>query len=224
MLNEGPPVEPRPAASVLLLKGARAWQVLMIRRPEGAEFAPGAYVFPGGSVHPEDEQFADRIRAAAVRELFEEVGVLLARRGRRFAAAADASRLRGALSRGTLWPDALAECGLSPAHDRLAALARWITPEPLRRRFDTWFFVARMPPGQTVEPQPGEVVDWTWIEPVSALADGEVTLVYATRRILESVASEREPGALIRRLRRRKRLLAVRPRLVNTPSGWEVVH
>src|SRR2546427_12486439 len=81
MLNDGPPVEPRPASSVLLVDHrARPWTVLMMRRPGGADFAPGAYVFPGGSRHAEDDGFEDPNRASAVRELFEEVGILLARR------------------------------------------------------------------------------------------------------------------------------------------------
>src|SRR5947199_112413 len=83
-------IGPRPAATVVLARpsplggagtvgpsrGPRPWQALLMRRPGGAEFAPGAYVFPGGSVHREDQAFPDEVRAAAVRELFEEVGVL----------------------------------------------------------------------------------------------------------------------------------------------------
>src|SRR5205807_1944269 len=107
LLNEGPPVEPRPAATVVLTRGRSPWEVLLMRRPGGAEFAPGAYVFPGGSVHTEDRAFADPYRAAAVRELFEEVGVLLARRGRRFARDPDCGRLRGLLAGGCGWKAAL---------------------------------------------------------------------------------------------------------------------
>ena len=105
MLNEGTPVTPRPASSVLLVRSERPWRVLMMRRPGGAEFAPGAYVFPGGSVHEEDRSFSNPDRSAAVRELVEEVGVLLARRADgRFARREDAladivSRTQSALSR-----------------------------------------------------------------------------------------------------------------------------
>src|SRR4051812_47948556 len=72
-INDGPPVTPRPSATVLLLRGSQPWELLLMRRPGGADFAPGAYVFPGGSVHGEDAKWPDEIRAAAVRELFEEV-------------------------------------------------------------------------------------------------------------------------------------------------------
>jgi 8-oxo-dGTP pyrophosphatase MutT (NUDIX family) len=205
MLNAGPPLQPRPASSVLVIDHrARPWTVLMMRRPDGAEFAPGAYVFPGGSRHPEDDRFADADRATAVRELFEEVGVLLARRhDGSFARDRECDRLRAALSQGTSFPDALAACQLTPAFDRLTLLSRWITPEPLRRRFDTRFYLARHPAGQTVHLQAGEVDDLIWISPARALAPGGPELVHATRRILESVAGEANPARLVARLRRR---------------------
>ena len=62
----------------------------MVQRPGGADFAPGAYVFPGGTVHQDDRSFPDELRAAAVRELFEEAGILLATDARE----ADAERVR----------------------------------------------------------------------------------------------------------------------------------
>jgi recombination protein RecT len=178
----------------------------MMRRPGGADFAPGAYVFPGGSQHSEDDGSGDRDRATAVRELFEEVGVLLARRhDGGFARDRECERLRAALSGGASFTDALAACELAPAFDRLTFLSRWITPEPLRRRFDTRFYLARRPAGQTVCPQPGEVEDLIWISPGGALAGDGPTMVHATRRILESVAGEPDPARLIAPLRRRRR-------------------
>src|SRR5258708_8922711 len=76
-INEGDPVEPRPSATVLLIRGDDPWELLMVQRPGGADFAPGAWVFPGGTVHGDDAMWEDEIRAAAVRELFEEAGILL---------------------------------------------------------------------------------------------------------------------------------------------------
>jgi 8-oxo-dGTP pyrophosphatase MutT (NUDIX family) len=214
-------VTPRPAATVLLVDASvTPWRLLMMRRPGGADFAPGAYVFPGGSVHPEDAAFGDVDRAAGVRELFEEMGLLLARRrDRRFARDRECERLRERLAAGESWTAALGSLELTLALDRLAFLARWITPEVVSRRFDTRFYVARRPPGQTVHAQPGEVVDWLWTSPAEALAPGGPNLVHATRRILESVADEADAARLIARLRRRPETPPVTPRVLRRPDG-----
>ena len=225
ILNDGPPVEPRPSASVIVVRGRAPWELLMMRRPGGSEFAPGAYVFPGGSVHPEDGGLEDGLRAAAARELFEELGVLLARstRSGRFARHADCHRLRAALEAGTPWTAALASLGLTLALDRLAYLTRWITPKPVRRRFDTSFYVCRLPAGQVEHPDPREVADWLWVTPDGALS--ELELVFATRRILETLAGEPDGPALIRKLRRRRPGPVVMPRIVPVEStgGFEPV-
>jgi len=215
-------VDPRPSATVILIRAGEPWRLLMMRRPGGAEFAPSAYVFPGGSVHDEDRGFPDATRSAALRELFEEVGVLLARRpGGRFARDAECRRLRAALAAGSAWPRALEQCRLAPAFDRLVFYTRWVTPEPMRRRFDTHFYLARRPPGQTVHPQAGEVEDWMWIEPLAALSEGGPAVVHATRRILEALASEPDAGRLVSRMRRRRgtEAGAIMPRVVRLDDG-----
>ena len=222
-INDGPPVAPRPSATVLLVRGTKPWELLLMRRPGGADFAPGAYVFPGGSVHAEDAQWPDEIRAAAVRELFEEVGILLARRSGRVARDADCRAVRSLLLQGSTFTDALRGRGLEPATDRLVAFSRWVTPARLSRRFDTRFFFARVPAGQTITPQEGEVTDWLWIEPERALTDPSLTLVYATRAVLESVAVGASSSALMKKARRLREVPVVEPRLVQTESGWEVV-
>ena len=222
-INEGEPVTPRPSATVLLVRGREPWELLLMRRPGGADFAPGAYVFPGGTVHEDDHAFADEIRAAAVRELFEEVGILLARQGRSFARDADAARLRSLLSEGASFAEAMRRLELTPAFDRLVMFARWVTPALLRRRFDARFFLARMPAGRTVHAQEGEVVDWLWTAPGDALRNPGLTLVYATRAVLESVADAADSNQLFARARRLKEVPTVEPRMVQTASGWEVV-
>lgn len=195
-----------------------------MQRPGGAEFAPNAFVYPGGSVHAEDSAYEDVHRAAAVRELFEEVGILLARRHRGgFARAAECEALRAELGDGGSFLAALERLGLRPAFDRLAPLARWVTPEALRRRFDTRFYVARLPAGQDVHPQEGEVVGWRWVVPAHALTDPSLVMVHATRRILESVAGEDDFSRLVRKLRRRVPPEPVRPRVVQTGGRFEIV-
>ena len=174
-----PPAVPRDAATVILVRpgaGAGGVEVFLLRRTEALEFAPGACVFPGGSVDERDADPAiagtgwagpapgdfgrllgispDRARAlvcAAVRETFEESGVLLAGPspaelvGDSVVPVEDRQRLLdGSLSLGEL----LSRYGLTLRADLLTPWARWITPEISPRRFDTWFFAAALPPGQ----------------------------------------------------------------------------
>jgi 8-oxo-dGTP pyrophosphatase MutT (NUDIX family) len=208
---------------VLLLRGRRPWDLLLVHRPGGADFAPGAYVFPGGTVHESDRTWDDEIRAAAIRELFEEAGILLARRGRRFARDGDGTKLRALVEGGAPFEQAMRQLDLEPAFDRLVMFARWVTPAQMRRRFDARFFLARLPAGQSVRPQEGEVTDWLWISPERALESPEITLVYATRTVLESVATGEDASALVARARRLREIPIVEPSIVKTDRGWEIV-
>ena len=191
----------------------------MVRRPGGADFAPGAYVFPGGTVHEDDRAFEDELRAAAVRELFEEAGILLAPGARD----AECAEVRNRVEHGRSFGAALVEVGLEPAFDSLVMFARWVTPAQLRRRFDARFYLARMPEGQTVRPQAGEVTDWVWVAPSRALSSPEITLVYATRMVLESVADAPDAATLFARARALREIPIVEPRIVQTANGWEIV-
>ncbi|HET7467673.1 MAG TPA: NUDIX hydrolase [Candidatus Dormibacteraeota bacterium] len=221
-INTGEPVVPRPSATVVLIRGSRPWELLLVRRPGGADFAPGAYVFPGGTVHAGDRGAADEIKAAGLRELFEEAGILLARRGRAQAKESDCVLVRARIAQGDTFTAALAACGLTPAFDRLVPLARWVTPAVLSRRYDARFYLARMPAGQSVLPQEGEVVDWLWTTPARALEDPAITLVYATRSVLETVATGESASAIFARARNQREVPVVEPRMVETESGWVV--
>ena len=189
----------------------------MVHRPGGADFAPGAYVFPGGAVHEQDRAWPDEIAGAAIRETFEETGILLAQD----ATARDPERVRELVRNGETFASALQHAGITPDFDSLVVFARWVTPALLRRRFDTRFYVARTPSGQDVHPQEGEVTDWLWISPRRALDTDELTLVYATRTILESVADHRDPVAWAKSLRD---IATVEPRLVQGEAGWTIEH
>jgi 8-oxo-dGTP pyrophosphatase MutT (NUDIX family) len=222
--STGSPVTPRPSATVVLMRGEQPWELLLMRRPRGADFAPGAYVFPGGTVHHEDSKAGDEIRMAAVRELFEEVGVLLARTTAGSAIAADCDRVRDLVAAGATFHGALASAGLAPAFDELALFARWVTPSAMSRRYDARFFLARSPAGQAIHAQEGEVTDWLWITPEQALVDDRVTLVYATRAVLESVATGESATDTISRARALTEVPIVEPRMVQTESGWTIEH
>jgi 8-oxo-dGTP pyrophosphatase MutT (NUDIX family) len=221
-INTGEPVKPRPSATVLLIRGVRPFELLLVRRPGGADFAPGAYVFPGGTVHADDRGADDEMRAAAIRELFEEAGILLARHGRSLARAGDCDAMRARLERKETFAAALAGCGLEPAFERLVLMARWVTPAILSRRYDARFYLARMPTNQNVVPQEGEVTGWLWATPERALRDPDITLVYATRSVLETIATGESAKELFARARSQREVPIVEPRMVETESGWVV--
>jgi 8-oxo-dGTP pyrophosphatase MutT (NUDIX family) len=206
------------------MRGKKPWELLLMRRPREADFAAGAYVFPGGVAHSEDSQWGDEIAAAAVRELFEEVGILLALGGGRFARDRDSDQIRALIAGGKSFAEALRSIGLRPALDRLVLLTRWVTPALLSRRYDARFYLARLPAGQTVRPEPGEVTDWLWVTPDRALRDPAITLVYATKKVLESVNADEDAASLITRTRRLKNVPVVEPRMTRTESGWEISH
>ena len=194
------PAATRPAATVLLLRDGAAGgaEVLMTRRSATASFAPGAYVFPGGGIDAADSA-GHRIAArrpgqsdlhltqaiAAIRESFEELGVLLARHADgRPADAADIA----ALSRDAPF---VAQCearGLTLAADRVYVLAHWITDRDLPRRFDVPFLVARMPPDQAPVADESEQFEPVWVRPAEALARhqaGSFFMIFPTIRTLE---------------------------------------
>ncbi|MEU6232375.1 NUDIX hydrolase [Kitasatospora sp. NPDC047058] len=188
-----PPV-PRPAATVVLLRDtADGPEAYLLRRRTSMAFAGGMYAYPGGGVDRRDaeaelgwagpgpEEWAARLGVdprtaqavvcAAVRETFEEAGVLLAGpAGGGTAEPRDWSAERAALeARELSFADFLREHGLLLRSDLLAGWARWVTPEFEERRYDTWFFVAALPPGQRAALEVGEADRVTWLTPAEAV-------------------------------------------------------
>ncbi len=196
------PAVARPAATVLLLRDLGApgggVEVLMTRRSASASFAPGAYVFPGGAIDAADAT-AHAIAArrasqgdlhltqaiAAIRESFEELGVLLARHADgRPADDADIA----ALKRDAPFAAQCQARGLTLAADEVYLLAHWITDRDLPRRFDVPFLVARMPPGQAPVADGSEQFEPVWVQPADALARhqaGTFFMIFPTIRTLE---------------------------------------
>ncbi len=174
-------------------------QAYLLRRRATMAFAGGMYAYPGGGVDPRDsagagtalrwagpgpEEWAERLGCspetaqavvcAAVRETFEEAGVLLAGADER-SVVADVSgpewrEARAALEGHRLsFAEFLTERGLVLRSDLLGAWSRWITPEFEERRYDTWFFVAVLPEGQRTAEVPGEADRVEWLEPSEAV-------------------------------------------------------
>ncbi|WP_431098303.1 MBL fold metallo-hydrolase [Polaromonas aquatica] len=209
-----PPRDPaplRPAATVLLLRDTpQGIEVLMTRRSMTASFAPGAYVFPGGGIDPADAQaHAQSTRRAtqsdlhltqaiaAIRESFEELGVLLARH-------ADGSHATtadiAALDRKAPFAAQCKERGLTLAGDEVFVLAHWITDRDLPRRFDVPFLVARMPEGQNPVADEAEQFEPVWVRPADALARhlaGGFFIIFPTIRTLEKLQHYRDVGSVL---------------------------
>lgn len=184
---------PRPAATVLLLRdGAQGMEVFMVVRHDAIAFAGGALVFPGGRVDDADHEFAgaNPCHVAAIRETFEECGVLLARPlGSADLVPADRALAIEATWRAPLcaaeadFANILAAEKLSLATDVLVPYAHWITPRSQRKRFDTHFFLAPAPADQLAAHDGSEAVDSLWITPAAALsgqARGEYKMVFPT--------------------------------------------
>jgi 8-oxo-dGTP pyrophosphatase MutT (NUDIX family) len=204
---------PRPAATVVLLRPAAdptrgALEVLLTQRPATMAFGPGLHVFPGGALDAGDSdprivarsRLGDPHRIAALRELFEEAGVLIADRADGLPAGSDSDlaaelpALRAGLVAGSLDLAAILErFELTLATDRLVYIARWQTPPAYPRRFDTWFFAVELPAGAILDLDPYEVAGHAWMTPRSALAElaaGEIELwppTFTTLRLLEHV-------------------------------------
>ncbi len=237
---------PRDAATVMVLRPADAGvEVLMLRRTAAMKFAPGAYVFPGGSVDPADfsaeagwhgpdpaefaallgapAELARALVCAAVRETFEESGVLLAS-SPADGPLADPSGASWEADRVALASGALSLASLLAKHalvlraDLLVPWARWITPEGESRRFDARFFVAALPAGQQASGHEAESDHVTWLRPADALdaaRAGEISLLPPTAATLNDFAVAVAAGhGLADILGQRRTITPVRPRLV----------
>ncbi|MFC7264252.1 MULTISPECIES: NUDIX hydrolase [Streptomyces] len=205
------PVTPKRAATVMLLKDTQSTPVVhMLRRRASMAFAAGAYAYPGGGVDPRDDEHhirwagptrawwanrlgvdetsAQAIVCAAVRETYEEAGVLLAgptpdtvvgdTTGEEWEA--DRAAL---VARELSFAEFLDRRGLVLRSDLLGAWTRWITPEFESRRYDTWFFVAALPEGQRTRNASTEADRTVWIRPADAAASydkGELLMMPPT--------------------------------------------
>ena len=205
------PAPTRLAATVLLLRdSAEGLEVLMTRRSPTASFAPGAYVFPGGGVDAADaaahgqstrrsaQSDAHLTQAiAAIRESFEELGVLLARHADgRHANTADIA----ALDRQAPFAAQCLDRQLRLAGDEVFVLAHWTTDRDLPRRFEVPFLVARMPEGQTPVADETEQFEPVWVRPDEALARhsaGRFFMIFPTLRTLERLEHYADVDAVL---------------------------
>lgn len=164
-----PPAIPRPSATVILLRDNNdQLEVFLLRRHTAMDFAGGMHVFPGGTVDPSDES----VEMTAIRETFEESGVLFAAGSPPDQALLEQDRIALIEHRTTL-ADVLASHQLVAQPELLTLWSRWITPEFEPRRYDTHFFVALAPAGQHARDVGGESDDAEWVAPQAALANAQ---------------------------------------------------
>ncbi len=215
-----------PAATILLLRpGADGMEVFMVVRHHQIDFASGALVFPGGKADPQDfddallpyidgaptDAATRAIQVSAIREAFEECGVLLAREQ---AARAQGSQdlvsgarlvklehYREPLNSGAVaLLDFLRDEQLVLACDTLVHFAHWITPEMMPKRFDTHFYLAMAPADHVALHDGYESVDSVWIKPADAVAEaiaGTKTVIFPTLRNIEMLAESATPEQAI---------------------------
>ena len=191
------PATPRLAATVVVLRAQRPgtpYEVMLLRRSAAMTFVAGAHVFPGGTIDDADlpsdaPSWCDGLdvpprfphldaggelacRVAAVRELVEEAGVLLARRNGSWVTSGEVHAVRRRLASGAPFEQAVRAGGWRLALDALVPFAQIVTPRSEPRRFDTHFFLAELPPGAEARPAKAEADELVWATPAAALAGG----------------------------------------------------
>lgn len=212
----------------------------MIARHENSAFAGGALVFPGGRVDPGDcspawRDYAEKLsedertaasQIAAIRETFEETGVLLARHRSGAAITGDEVLALGDWrkrfdNKDSIFLDFIRCENLRLSCDRLTKFAHWVPPVGLHKRFDTLFFLARFPDGQTVVKDGNEATEALWIEPKKAIEAREFgarKIIFPTLRNLELLALSRSVESAVASTRSRL-IVPVTPVVVKKDGG-----
>ncbi len=236
------PALARPSSTVLITRDAHdGLEVFMVARERQVDFASGAVVFPGGKIDPDDTAASwAHLQApaapdksywiAAIRETFEESGLLIARH-------ADGGVVDGAKAQAvsaqfrTPLLDAampfsaiMAAAGLVPGLDLMAPFAHWITPVSVPKRFETHFFLLAALPGQEASPDMREAVRGFWKRPQDLLDDadqGRMTLVPATRWNIELLGESRTTAEAFAAARSRP-VLPVMPQMQKVEGGMRL--
>ncbi|WP_438872841.1 NUDIX hydrolase [Paractinoplanes hotanensis] len=240
----GVPAPARDAATVVLLRpSGDSFELYVLRRAATMAFG-GLYAFPGGGVDPTDRPDtlrtdwparlgvpagrAHAVVGAAVRELFEETGVLLAgpieQPDRTLAdvSTADWEADRAAVAdRELTLTELLRRRGLRLRDDLLFPWARWITPEFEPKRYDTWFFVSLLPEGQMARDVSGEATEAIWIGPGAPTG---LAMLPPTRHTVDSLSAYGEMAQVVAAASRRDAATPVMPRVELTNDGGALLY
>ena len=220
-------VEAFPAASVLVLRDGPV-EVLMIRRNHNSSFVPDAWVFPGGGADEIDAALANEhgdgslqaiMRLTAIRETFEETGVWLGH------PLEDAEPKRRRLLAGSItYRDLLHES--PPLLEPLVWTSRWVTPVGMPKRFDTFFFLAKVSRDVVATAENEEAVEVLWITPEEAVARhkaGELQMVFPTWKNLEAISGFATVDELLDSRRMLPDIPTTLPRLVIEDGQKKIV-
>lgn len=243
--NDTTAAVPRPAATAVVMRDGEACvEVLLLQRHRSSGFVPGAHVFPGGRVDASDAvapavaedggttlEPAVKYRVAAIREVFEETGVLLARDARGEWApdcttdpAMESWREQLMAGQASL-ADVLADRQLRACVEEVVYFSHWITPVAEPRRYDTRFFLARLPDHRTARADPREMIDAIWLgidEAMQRFEAGQLPMVFPTVRTLQSLRGYDSVDAALAAARTTP-VHPILPRLVRTPTGVGIV-
>ncbi len=231
---------PIPSATILMLRnGPKGLEVFMVVRHHQIDFASGALVFPGGKLAEGDDKVSDFCKGAstidtelhyqvgAIREAFEECGILLAREKGKTeligaARLATLEHYRKPLAKGELTIKAFLEAeSLELACDRLQHYAHWVTPSMMPKRFDTQFYLARAPTDHLAIHDGYESVDSIWIRPDDALEgnkSGKFTIIFPTRLNIEMLSNAKTTDEAFEQAQSRK-VVTVEPRIEQRADG-----
>ena len=248
----------RDAATVMLLRdGSDGPEVCLMQRNLNSDFVGGAYVFPGGAVDPADAEVAvaqrcpdlDDVEAsrrlglavgglafwvAAIRESFEEAGVLLARHadGRRLDLSGPGTAERFAGHRDDVDNERRPIAEIAVQEDlhidvgQLHYFSRWITPLGAHRRYDTRFFVCAAPEGQEVVEDSRELIGTQWLTPAEALRRhdaGDITMIFPTVRTLVALSRFERADAVLDHARAQSRVEGILPTISDGDDGMRIV-
>ena len=248
----------RDAATVMLLRdGSDGPEVCLMQRNLNSDFVGGAYVFPGGAVDPADADadVADRCPdlddaeasrrlglavgglafwVAAIRESFEEAGVLLARHadGRRLDLSDPGAAERFAGHRDDVDNERRTIAEIAVQEDlhldvgQLHYFSRWITPLGAHRRYDTRFFVCAAPEGQEVVEDSRELIGTQWLTPAEALRRhdaGDITMIFPTVRTLVALSRFERADAVLDHARAQSRVEGILPTISDGDDGMRIV-
>ena len=200
-MNSPTPVTPKDAAAMILLRDADDPKVFWVKRARTLRFMASYHAFPGGQLDAGDagvpiineQNLPDAVmRVAAIRELFEETGVLVARGAERLSNERRAELRQEFMAEQISFKDLLEREGLRLDAALLVEAPRWVTPAQMPRRFDTRFFAAWLPAEQETEIIPGELEEGEWLRPNEALQkwiDGDCLIVTPITCALQALAT-----------------------------------